>query len=108
MTRQQNSRIFHLGDVLSVTTSRLLSPRYMDGLYDLIQFLTDEPPNHEQLPALMDACRVYLIRLRPDLQDLDTDELVFENWRAWLQQQQAISGEWVEIRRPEAGEILLP
>lgn len=30
------TRKFHLGDVLSVITARVVSPRHVDGLYDIL------------------------------------------------------------------------
>lgn len=35
-----NTRNFHLGDILSVTTGCLLSPRRMEGVYDILNFMT--------------------------------------------------------------------
>lgn len=32
------ARNFHLGDILSITTGRLVSRRHMEGVYDLLNF----------------------------------------------------------------------
>jgi hypothetical protein len=105
MTQQRETKIFHLGDVLSVTTSMLLSPRYMDGVYELVRYLTGEQPAFDQLEATMVRCRPYLLALRPELEALDLTGIEFENWRGWLEQQTVVYGEWVEIARPLPGEI---
>jgi hypothetical protein len=36
------TRPFHLGDVLTITTGRLVSPRHMDGVYDVLNFMTGD------------------------------------------------------------------
>lgn len=36
--KTKEAKEFHLGDVLSVTTGWMLSPRGMDGLLDIINF----------------------------------------------------------------------
>ena len=102
---QQDRRIFHLGDVLSVTTSHLVSPRYMDGVYELVRYLTDLEPQVEGLVESMAPCRRYLIALFPQFDGLDMTDVEFENWRGWLESRQAEFGEWIEVRRPLAGEI---
>lgn len=43
------SKEFHISDVLSVTTGRLVSYRHMEGIYELCRFLTGEPVFAHQL-----------------------------------------------------------
>lgn len=67
-------KTFHVGDVLSVTTGRLLSPTHMDGLYEILNFLTGANLFTHQLP---EACRVaapVLRRRHPELPAAITDE----------------------------------
>ena len=50
------TRYFHIGDVLTITTGCLLSPRHMEGVYDillLVNFRKVRPPeeNAAILPA---------------------------------------------------------
>lgn len=53
-------RKFHISDVLSVTTGRLVSTRHMDGIYDILNFLTGDNLFTHQLPRAMDECRPWL------------------------------------------------
>lgn len=62
-----NTREFHLGDVLSVTTGRLLAPRGMDAMYDLLNFMTGDDLFTHQLPRACDECRPGLLEQHPDL-----------------------------------------
>jgi hypothetical protein len=65
---------FHLGDVLSVTTGRLLSPRGMDGIYDILSFMTGCHLFTHQLPRASDVCKPYLLEQFPQL---DSPEVQF-------------------------------
>lgn len=64
------TRQFHLGDILSVTTGILVSPRHIDGLYDILGFMTGEPLWTHQLPPRARQCAPELLRQHPDLADV--------------------------------------
>ena len=56
---------FHLGDILSITTGRLVSPRHIDGVYDILGFMTGESLFTHALPRASDVCKPYLLRRYP-------------------------------------------
>jgi len=58
---------FHISDVLSVTTGRLVSYRHMDGVYAILNFLTGDNLFTHQLPRAMDECRPWLRTQFPKL-----------------------------------------
>jgi hypothetical protein len=64
------SEQFHLGDILSITTNRLVSPDHIDGVYRIIDYMTGIPHFTHQLPRGADACRPYLLRQHPWLADV--------------------------------------
>jgi hypothetical protein len=99
MTLAYESRIFHLGDVLSVTTSVLVSPRSMYGVYDIVQYLTRSEPALDALDASILECRGLLLAQHPQFEDVDTADVEFENWQKWLDEQVARFGEWVTVQR---------
>lgn len=51
---------FHISDILSVTTGRLVSSRHMDGIYELLNFLTGDTLFTHQLPRAMRECEPWL------------------------------------------------
>ena len=96
---------FHLGDILSVTTDRLVSPSHMDGVYDILNYMTQDNLFTHQLPRASDQCRPWLLRWHPKLVDVDTgplDDLPKADAQRlvalWLEEQVARFGEmlWVE------------
>lgn len=89
---------FHIGDVLSITTGCLVSPRFMDGIYDILNFMTGDCLSTHQLPRASDKCKLNLLKQHPQLKDVDVSELTPENWLEWLNQQVARFGENLTIR----------
>ena len=69
---------FHLGDVLSITTGRLVSPRHIDGVYDILNFMTGDNLFTHQLPRASEECKPYLIEQFPQLATPEMDFAVAE------------------------------
>lgn len=97
------ARTFHLGDVLTITTGRLVSPRHMDGVYDILNWMTGDDLMTHQLPRAMDECQGPLLAQHPDLAAIvppgsfgEGDE-ARANVAAWLAVQAALYGETREV-----------
>lgn len=91
------TRAFHLGDVLSVTTGRLLSPRLVDGLYDILNYLTGDDLMTHQLPRASTEAKPFLIQQHPWLAAITADEVTPTNWQAWLDEKVAKHGKTVTV-----------
>jgi len=64
------SRTFHLGDLLSITHDYLVSPRHIDGVYDIINFVTGESHMTHQLPRACGVVKPWLLKQHPWLADV--------------------------------------
>jgi hypothetical protein len=64
---ERECKQFHLGDILSITTGVLVSPRGMDGVYDILNFMTSESLFTHQLPRAGRICGPALLRQHPEL-----------------------------------------
>lgn len=79
-------REFHIGDVLSAATGRLVSPRHIGGVYDILGFMSGQELMTHQLPRVSRECEPSLREQHPDLcavdipDDLNTEPKVL----AWL------------------------
>jgi hypothetical protein len=71
MTKTTQTRSFHIGDILSITSGKLVSPRHIDGVSDLLGWMTGEKPMTHQLPRLSDECEPALREQFPDLAAVD-------------------------------------
>ena len=65
---------FHLSDILSVTTGRLVSTRHMDGIYDILNFMTGDNLFTHQLPRASKECEPYLLKQFPELAKAGTPQ----------------------------------
>ena len=66
------TKSFSLGDVLSITTGRLVSERHIDGVYDILNFMTGDNLFTHQLPRAMEECRPFLLKQFPELAEAGT------------------------------------
>lgn len=64
---------FHIGDVLSVTTGILVSPKMIGGVYEILNWMTGESLFTHQLPRVSREAAPVLLALYPDLADAQAD-----------------------------------
>ncbi len=64
------ARLFHLGDVLSVTTGILVSPRRSAGVGDLLGFMTGDSVFDHQVSRLIGECAPALLAQHPRLAEV--------------------------------------
>lgn len=88
---------FHLGDILSITTGKLLSKTHMDGIYRIAQHLAGEPVWTHQLGRVMQESKPHLLRQFPALAAIDATGVTPDNHAAWLAQRVAEHGEWFDV-----------
>lgn len=69
------TRSFHLGDLLSVTDGHLVSPRHIDGVYDLVDFVTGEAHMTHQLARAVDVVKPWLLDQHSWLADVDVPDV---------------------------------
>lgn len=102
------AKAFHLGDILSVTTGRLVSPRHMGGVYDILNWMTGEDLFTHQLPRACRECEGPLLARHPDLAAITVPEKFGDGTPEavgrWLAEQVEIHGETREVEPLAAGE----
>lgn len=64
------TREFHLGAVLSVTTPYMLCPDGIDGVKDLLEFMTEDLLDAHQLRRASDECTPRLLEQHPWLAEV--------------------------------------
>lgn len=80
------TKTFHVGDILSVITGRLVSSDGMDGVYAICSHLAGEPALTHQLPRIIREAEQPLREAFPDLATVSVpDDLAgMDAVRAWL------------------------
>lgn len=92
------TRDFHIGDILSVTTGRLVSTRHIEGVYDILNFMTGESLYTHQLPRVSLEARPVLLRQHPLLVTADASMVNADNWKGWLAIQVERFGETLPVQ----------
>src|SRR5881628_376125 len=76
---------FHIGDLLSVTDGRLLSPDHVAGVHKLLDHMTGDVLMTHQLPLAADAMTPELLQQHPWLKDFGPPENAeLADLMAWL------------------------
>lgn len=91
------SKHFHIGDILSITGEKLVSPRLISGVYDILNYMTGDELYTHQLPRAMRECRPHLLKKYPQLAAVDESGVTPETWRAWLDDRIAEFGETLPV-----------
>lgn len=73
MSTQPVTRSFHVGDLLSVTDGRLVSPDHIAGVYRVIDFVTGEEHMTHQLPRASRVVGPWILNQHPWLADVEFD-----------------------------------
>ena len=63
------TRNFHLSDILSITTGRLVSTRHMEGVYEILNWMTQDDLFTHQLGRASEECAPILCTLYPELSE---------------------------------------
>lgn len=73
-----DSKRFHLGDILSITTGHLLSPRDIRGISEILEFMTGHRLARYQLPRASEICRPELLLQLPQLKSDEMKSAIAE------------------------------
>lgn len=98
MTKQ-----FDIGDILSITTERLVSPRGIEGVYGILSFMAGENIYTHQLPRIGDEAKPELLRQHPFLISITAPD--WEIKRNGAEMEQVIQA-WVSSIAVQHGEYL--
>lgn len=90
---------FHIGDVLSVAPGKLVSPRHVEGVYDILNWMTGDNLMTHQLPRASREAEPLLRATFPDLTSVDVPDTINsrETADAFLESLYPRFGEYVEV-----------
>jgi hypothetical protein len=97
-------RDFPLGDILSITTERLVSRRHMRGVHKLLDFLTGDVLFTRQLPRAARECQPLLAAQFPELAAIEVPDFPTpDSVLPWLAEQEARFGAILKVAPLPAG-----
>ncbi len=94
---------FALGDVLSITTGRLVSRDHIAGVYRILDHMTGERLMTHQIPRAGRECKPHLLRQHPQLAAVVDFTNEAHIWR-WLDEQEATFGATLNVEPLPDGE----
>lgn len=103
---EATTKDFHIGDILSITTGRLVSPRHIEGVYDILNWMTGESVYTHQIPRISLEAAPVLLAAHPSLAEAETDaEAVnVQNWQNFLAKMVARYGEKLPVPKMTAAQ----
>lgn len=92
-------RDFHIGDIVSLGAGVLVSPRGMEGIYEIAAFMAGEPVWTHQLPRVGREATPALLAQHPALAETfaEAEQVNGDNWQDWLAKWAARHGEMLLI-----------
>jgi hypothetical protein len=94
----KKTKSFHLGDILSIVTGRLISPSGMKGIYNILSYMKGVNLYTHQLPAARDECKPRILEQYPQLANVDASMVNPKNHEKWLSEQVEKFGEKLPIK----------
>jgi len=95
------TRDFPLGDILTITTERLLARGGISAVYEILNWMTGDNLYTHQLPRAAQECAPHLLKQHPDLAAVTVPEFGGDEravW-AWLDEQVRRFGETRPVAR---------
>lgn len=93
------TRDFHISDILTMTTRKLVSTRHMSGLHELAEWMAGGPVWTHQLPRVMREAAPVLLAAHPHLASADCEGVTPENIAARIAGWVAQFGETLPVPR---------
>lgn len=95
-----SERKFELGDILSIITERLVSRRGMDGIYEILDFMTVEGLFTHELPGAANVCKSALLVHHPQLANVHFPDKFQGQAHVdrWLAEQEATYGNTLAVK----------
>lgn len=94
-----DNRMFHLADILSVTTGRLVSKRGVAAIYDVLNFMTGNTNFTHQLGRVSEEVKPHILAQHPELAAVDASDVNRNNWQSWIAKQESTYGREFALTR---------
>lgn len=94
---------FHISDILTVTTGKMISIRNMEGLYDILNYMSSDNLHTHQLPRVMDLCKPYLLKQFPKFADIDISKVSEDSLLECIEKIEKEHGSYHEVEKLPSG-----
>ena len=94
---------FHISDILTVITGKMVSIRNMEGLYDILNYMTNDNLHAHQVIRVMDECKPYLVKQFPQFNQINIEGLNDDNLLSRIEEVEKEYGSYFEVERLPEG-----
>lgn len=94
---------FHISDILTVITGKMVSIRNIEGLYDILNYVSNDNLHTHQLVRVMEEAKPYLIQQFPQLENVDISGMDDENLLTRIEDIEKEHGSYFEVKRLPEG-----
>ncbi|MEW9093923.1 MAG: hypothetical protein AB2417_02475 [Clostridiaceae bacterium] len=88
---------FHISDILSITSTKMVSVNGIDGIYSILDYMTGDSLYTHQLPETIRACRPRLLEQFPQLSVVNCDEVNSDNLNEFIKDMEDRYGKYLEV-----------
>ena len=89
---------FHISDVLTVITGKMVSIRNMEGLYDILNYMSNDNLHTHQLVRVIEECEPYLKQQFPQLEKIDISGIDDNNLIVRIKEIEKEHGSYLEVK----------
>lgn len=90
---------FHISDILTILTGKMVSIRNMEGVYDILNYMTDDNLHTHQIPRVLDEVKPYLIDQFPGFLSIDISDISEDNLINRIELIEKEYGSYFEVER---------
>lgn len=88
---------FHITDILSVTTGKMVAASHMDGIHSILEFMCGEPIYTHQVPRAIRECAPYLLKQFPMLADESGEGATQASLQEWARSMERKYGRMLAV-----------
>ena len=102
----RKTQAFPTGAVNSVMTGYLVSENHMQGIYEVLNWMTGESVFTHQIPRISEEARPVILALHPHLLPVmdECTNVNGDNWKQWLQTWKDRYGDEITVPRMNIAE----
>ncbi|KHE73167.1 hypothetical protein [Halobacillus sp. BBL2006] len=94
---------FHISDILTIQTGKMLSIRNMEGVYDILNYMTEDSLHTHQIPRALDECQPYIKEQFPEFEEIDLSDVDDSSLLARMEEVEKEYGSYFEVERLPEG-----
>lgn len=94
---------FHVSDVFTAITGKMVFPKNLGGLYSILNYMSDDNLHTHQLPRVLRECKPYLLEQFPLFKNIHVEGLTHEALLSRVKEIESKYGSYFEVEKLPKG-----